>query len=100
MEGMNLINSGKPFWIFAPIFGWLLLTALSFFFRRNRNPEDFLLYIALLLTLLQSIFVVVLLPSEWARQTSPYTTGIFVLCIFLTAKTAPVIFGSKPKHDS
>jgi 4-amino-4-deoxy-L-arabinose transferase-like glycosyltransferase len=100
VEGMNLINSGKPFWIFAPIFGWLLLASLGFFFQRNRNRDESILYIALLLTLLQSALVVVLLPSEWARQTSPYTTGIFVLCIFLTAKTMAVIFGSKPMHDS
>jgi hypothetical protein len=100
VEGMNLINSGKPLWIFAPIFGWLVLSTLSFFFQRNRNREESILYIALLLTLLQSAFVVVLLPSEWARQTSPYTIGIFVLCIFLTAKTMAVTFGSKPTHDS
>lgn len=100
VEGMNLINSGKPFWIFAPIFGWLLLAGLGFFLQKDRNREEFLVYIALLFTLLQSAFVVVLLPSEWARQTSPYTTGIFVLCIFLTAKTMTVIFGLKPKHDS
>jgi hypothetical protein len=100
VEGMNLINSGKPFWIFAPIFGWLLLTAFGYFFRRNRNHEEFILYIALLFTLLQSALVVVLLPSEWARQTSPYTTGIFVLCIFLIAKIISVIFDSKSKHDS
>ncbi len=100
VEGMNLINSGKPFWIFAPIFGWLLLAGLGFFLQKDRNREEFLLYIALLFTLLQSAFVVVLLPSEWARQTSPYTTGIIVLCIFLTLKTLAVIFGSRPKHDS
>ena len=100
VEGMNLINSGKPFWIFAPIFGWLLLAGLSFILQKDRNREEFLVYIALLSTLLQSAFVVVLLPSEWARQTSPYTTSIFVLCIFLTVKNIPVIFGLKPKHDS
>jgi len=100
VEGMNLINSGKPFWIFAPIFGWLLLTGLGFFLKRDRNREELMVYIALLFTLLQSAFVVVLLPSEWARQTSPYTTGIFVLCIFLTFKTYAVIFGARPKHDS
>jgi len=100
VEGMNLINSGKPFWIFAPIFGWLLLAGFGFFFRSNRSREEFILYIALLFTLLQSAFVVVLLPSEWARQTSPYITGIFVLCILLAGKSMPVIFGLKSKHDS
>jgi hypothetical protein len=100
VEGLNLIKSGKPFWIFAPIFGWLLLAGLGFFFQRDRNRQELILYIALLFTLLQSAFVVVLLPSEWARQTSPYTTGIFVLCIFLTVKTTAVIFGSKSKRDN
>ncbi len=100
VEGMNLINSGKPFWIFAPIFGWLLLAGLGFIFRSDRNREEFLLYLALLFTLLQSALVVVLLPSEWARQTSPFTTVIFVLCIFLTAKSLAVIFDLKPKHGS
>jgi hypothetical protein len=100
VEGMNLINSGKPFWIFAPIFSWLLLAGLSLFLQKDRSREELSLYVALLFTLLQSAFVVVLLPSEWARQTSPYTIGIFVLCIFLTAKTMAVTFGSKPTHDS
>jgi hypothetical protein len=100
VEGMNLINSGEPFWIFAPIFGWLLLAGLGFFLQRDRNRKEFILYIALLFTLLQSALVVVLLPSEWARQTSPYTIGVFVFCIFLTAKTMAVIFGLKSKHDS
>ena len=100
VEGMNLIKAGSPIWIFSPIFGWLILTFFSFFFSKCRNREDFMLHLALLFILLQSALVVVLLPSEWVRQTSPYTTGILVLCLFLTARTVSFIFDSKSKNGS
>ena len=100
VEGLNLINSGKAFWIFAPIFGWLLLASMGIFFRRNLNREEYILYIALLFSLLQSALVVVLLPSEWTRQTVPFVIAIFVLSMLLSAKFVAAIFDSTTKRDS
>jgi hypothetical protein len=100
VEGLNLINSGKPFWIFAPVFGWLLLANIGLFFRKNIKREEYILYIALLFSLLQSALVVVLLPSEWVRQTVPFVITILVLSMLLTAKFVAAIFDSTTKRDS
>ena len=100
VEGLNLINSGKPFWIFAPIFGWLLLASIGIFFRKNLNRKEYILYIALLFSLLQSALVVVLLPSEWTRQTVPFVISILVLSMLLSAKFVAAIFDSTNKLDS
>jgi hypothetical protein len=100
VEGLNLINSGKPFWIFAPIFGWLLLASIGLFIRKNISSEEYILYIALLFSLLQSVLVVVLLPSEWVRQTVPFVISILVLALLLSAKFVAAIFDSTAKNDS
>jgi hypothetical protein len=100
VEGLNLINSGKPFWIFAPIFGWLLLASIGIFFRKNLNREEYILYIALLFSLLQAALVVVLLPSEWVRQTVPFVISVLVLSMLLSAKFVAAIFDSTTKRDS
>jgi len=100
VEGLNLIDSGKPFWIFAPIFGWLLLASIGLFFRKNLNREECILYAVLFFLLLQSALVVVLLPSEWVRQTVPFVITILVLAILLSAKFVETIFDSTAKNDS
>ena len=100
VEGMNLINSNQPFWIYSPIFGWILMALIGFFARKNLHREELTLYFALVLNISQSALVVLLLPSEWVRQTSPYSLGILILSVFLTAKTFDAIFGSAPKRGS
>jgi hypothetical protein len=100
VEGLNLIKSGKPFWIFAPIFGWLLLASIGLFFRKNLNREEYILYAALLFLLLQSSLVVVLLPSEWVRQTVPFVITILIFAIFLSSKFIVAIFDSTTKRDN
>ncbi len=100
VEGMNLINSGKPFWIVSPIFGWLLIAFVGFLRRKSLEQEERTLYVALLFTLSQAALVVLLLPSEWVRQTSPFTTGILILCIYLSSKTIVAIFDSVTKRGS
>ena len=100
VEGLNLIKSGKPFWIFAPIFGWLLLASIGLFFRKNLNREEYILYAALLFLLLQSSLVVVLLPSEWVRQTVPFVITILIFAILLSAKFIAAIFDSTTKRDN
>jgi len=100
VEGLNLINSGKPFWVFAPIFGWLLLASIGLFFRKNLSREEYILYAALLFSLLQSVLVVVLLPSEWVRQTVPFVITILILAILLSAKFIAAIFDLTTKRDN
>jgi len=100
VEGLNLINSGKPFWIFAPIIGWLLLASIGLFFRKHLNREEYILYAALLFSLLQSVLVVVLLPSEWVRQTVPFVITILILAILLSAKFIAAIFDLTTKRDN
>jgi hypothetical protein len=100
VEGLNLIKSGKPFWVFAPIFGWLLLASIGLFFRKNLNREEYILYAVLFLLLLQSVLVVVLLPSEWVRQTVPFVITILVLAMLLSAKFIAAIFDLTTKRDN
>ncbi len=92
ISGFNVFKSGAAFWIYAPFFGWLLLAMLSSLLRGRDRSEDIYLHTILFACILQSIFVVVLLPSEWVRQTSPFMIGALIIAVVLTIKNFTSIF--------
>ena len=98
ISGFNVFKSGAAFWIYAPFFGWVLLAMTSTFLRGQDRNKDILLYLILFLCLLQSVFVVVLLPSEWVRQTSPFMIGALITAVVLSMKNVMSIFEDVSKN--
>ena len=86
VEGMNLLNTGGAYWIFAPLFGWVLFAGLGMILRKGSWKEDFELYLIMIFCLVQSAFIVILLPSEWVRQTSPFIIGTLITALILSIK--------------
>jgi hypothetical protein len=86
VAGMNLFRSGSAFWLFTPFLGWIFLALISSVFRGRERRQDLALYSILTICLMQSVLVVVLLPSEWVRQTSPFVIGALIISIILTFK--------------
>ncbi len=99
VEGMKLLNSGKSFWLFTPIFGWIFLAFLGMVLLRNSVKEDGFLYLASALCLLQSALTFVLLPSEWVRQSSPFTISALVISLLLVTKHVSSISDLSTKND-
>ena len=98
VAGLNLFRSGSAFWLFTPFLGWIFLTLISSVLRGRARRQDLFLYSILIICLVQSVFVVVLLPSEWVRQTSPFIIGALIISIILTFKNIQAIFSVESKH--
>ena len=99
VEGMKLLDSGKSFWLFTPLFGWIFLAFLGMVVFRNSVKKDGFLYIALVLCLLQSALTFVLLPSEWVRQSSPFIISSLIISLLLVAKHVASISDLSTKND-
>ena len=99
VEGMKLLDSGKSFWLFTPLFGWIFLAFLGMVISRNSFKENGFLYLALALCLLQSSLTFVLLPSEWVRQSSPFTISTLIISLLLVAKHVAPISDLSTKND-
>lgn len=99
VEGMKLLDSGKSFWLFTPLFGWIFLAFLGIVMFRNSFKKDRFLYLALALCLLQSALTFVLLPSEWVRQSSPFTISALIISTLLVAKHVTSISDLSTKND-
>jgi hypothetical protein len=99
VEGMNLLNTGGAYWIFAPLFGWVLFAGLGIVLRKGSWKEDFDLYLILTFCLVQSAFVVILLPSEWVRQTSPFIIGTLITALILSIKNFKSLSDLVAKSD-
>lgn len=95
VEGMDILKSGKALWIFTPIVFWLLMGACSAIFSQNKRREN--LYFALIMaaSVFQAALMVILLPSEWVRQTSPFIIGALIISIILSLKLFEAISESK-----
>lgn len=99
VSGFNVFNSGAAFWLSTPFIGWILLTFISSLLRGRKSREDGFLYLILAFCLIQSVFVVILLPSEWVRQTSPFITGALVCAVILSIKNIQTIISGTAKND-
>jgi hypothetical protein len=99
VEGMKLLDSGKSFWLFTPLFGWIFLAFLGMVMSRYSVKEDGFLYLALALCLLQSSLTFVLLPSEWVRQSSPFTISALIISLLLVTKHVTSISDLPTKND-
>ena len=91
VEGMNFLNSGKAIWLFTPLLSWLLLALCGTFFSRSQRKDNHYLLFIMAICLAQALFAVILLPSEWVRQTSPFILGALITSIILTFKLAGAI---------
>lgn len=100
VAGMDFLNSGKAIWLFTPILFWLLLGISCVFISRDRNYEDYFLLAIMAMNFVQAILVVILLPSEWVRQTSPFILGTLIISVVLTGKLAETIFEAKSNFDT
>ena len=98
VAGLNVFRSGSAFWLFTPFLGWIFLTLMSAALRGRARRQDLFLYLILIICLVQSVFVVVLLPSEWVRQTSPFIIGALTISIILTFHNIQAIFSVESKH--
>ncbi len=98
ISGFNVFKSGAAFWLYTPFFGWLLLAMLSTFLRGQDRKKDTFLHLILILCLLQSVFVLVLLPSEWVRQTSPFLIGALIVAVVLSIKNTKFILADVSKN--
>lgn len=99
VSGFNVFSSGTAFWLSTPFFGWILLSLASSLMRTRNFREDGFLFSILALCIIQSIFVVILLPSEWVRQTSPFIIGALVSSLILSFKNTQIIFEGSATND-
>lgn len=99
VAGLNVFKSGSAFWLYTPFLGWIFLTLVSSILRGRDRRQDLFLYSILAICLVQSVFVVVLLPSEWVRQTSPFIIGALIISIILTFKNIQAISSIESKRD-
>lgn len=99
VEGMNFLNSGKAIWLFTPLFFWLLLALCGTFISRSQRKDNYYLLFIMAICLAQAFFAVILLPSEWVRQTSPFILGALITSVILTLKLAEAISEEKSNSD-
>lgn len=99
VAGFELINSGAAFWIYAPLMGWVLLAAFGLLTQIIRTHNERLLFLVLLSCLGQALLAVVLLPSEWVRQTSPFILGALVTSVILSSKVLEIIVTDSANFD-
>ena len=100
VAGMDFLNSGKPFWIFTPLIFWVLFGLCGVLFSRAQRKENLYLLTIVAANLSQAIFAVVLLPSEWVRQTSPFILGTLIFSAILSLKFVETIFVTRPSSGS
>lgn len=99
VSGFNVFKSGAAFWLSTPFIGWILLALTSPLLRGRKSQEDGFLYSILAFCLIQSVFVVILLPSEWVRQTSPFIIGALICSVILSIKNIQTIISGTAKND-
>lgn len=99
VAGFELINSGAAFWIYAPLIGWVFLAVFGILTQIIRTRNERLLLLALVSCLGQALLAVVLLPSEWVRQTSPFILGALVTSIIISAKVLETILTDSANFD-
>jgi hypothetical protein len=100
VAGMDFLNSGKAIWLFTPILFWIIFGLFGVFISRAKDHGNYFLLAILAVNLIQAIFVVILLPSEWVRQTSPFVLGTLIISVVLTGKLAETIFEAKSNFDT
>lgn len=99
VAGLNFLESGAAFWLYAPMIFWMLLGVCGSLIGRERRKTTFHLLAIMFGCLFQSLLVVVLLPSEWVRQTSPFIIGVLIVSIILTFKLIETISLSTTNFD-
>jgi hypothetical protein len=99
VSGLNVFKSGAAFWLSVPFVGWFLLMMVSAFLRGRERKDDSVLYWILAICLIQSVLVVILLPSEWVRQTTPFLISALVSTVVLTFKNITAVFSKVTKSD-
>ena len=95
VAGLNVFESGAAFWLSVPFVGWIFLAVATGFMTANVRREDNPLYAILGLCIVQSLFVVVLLPSEWVRQTTPFVVGALIVAAVLSVRNLQTIFSAE-----
>lgn len=97
VSGLNVFKSGAAFWLSVPFVGWFLLMMVSSLLRGRERKDDSVLYWILAFCLIQSVLVVILLPSEWVRQTAPFLISALVSTVVLTFKNITAVFSKVTK---
>ncbi len=97
VSGLNVFQSGSPFWLSVPFVGWFSLMMVSILLRGRERKDDSFLYWILALCLIQSVLVVILLPSEWVRQTTPFLISALISIVVLTFKNITAVFSKVTK---
>lgn len=92
VSGLNVFKSGAAFWLSVPFVGWFLLMMVSALLRGRERKDDSVLYWILAFCFIQSVLVVILLPSEWVRQTAPFLISALVSTLVLTFKNFTAVF--------
>lgn len=99
VEGMDILKSGKALWLFTPIAFWLFMGACSAIFSQNKRRDNLYLALIMAASIFQAAFMVILLPSEWVRQTSPFIIGALITSIILSLKLFEAISETKSNSD-
>jgi hypothetical protein len=99
VSGLKLFESGVAFWLSVPLVGWIFIAIMGSLLLEGKRREDGTLYVTLILCIVQSLFVVILLPSEWVRQTAPFMIGALISAIVLSLRHLQVIFSETQKSD-
>jgi hypothetical protein len=99
VAGMNFLNSGTPFWIYAPLITWVLLGICGVLVSTSSRKDSLYLLVIMVACLIQALTAVVLLPSEWVRQTAPFVLGTLVISVFLTMKLVETISSTSTNSD-
>lgn len=99
VDGFNIVTSGAAFWMYSPLIFWIFLGLCGGFVSPEKRGHSKLLITLMLGCLVQSLFVVILLPSEWVRQTSPFMTGALIASAILSVKLFETIFLKAANSD-
>ena len=80
-SGSSLLESTTGFWLFGPSFlvATLLIISSMVCYLRKRVRPAWPITAGILVMTFQLVISIVLLPSEWFRQTIPFITAIFIL---------------------
>ena len=83
VDAFKLIGSGEPLWLYAPGIAWALVgLAGPIYFRRKQIEFSYTLGLMQINLLINSLFVFVILPSEWVRQSAPFMYSSILLGLF------------------
>lgn len=91
VEGFKIVNSGAAFWLYSPLIFWFFLGLCGGLISAENRAKSKLLITLMLGCFFQSLFVVILLPSEWVRQTSPFMTGALIASVILSVMLCETI---------